>query len=292
MIRFACPGCGAIYAVEVAQAGKTGLCPKCQAQFVIPSPEPAPAPEPPRVEVPLPAPPAAPTRGPDDPVEVRPCPSCGSRLSVLASDLGVSVECPHCKTVFTAARAGATPSARKSSVRKSDHVGEVLGGASAGDRPSRRRRDEDDEFDERPSRRHRRSEDDEFHDDDDRPSRRRRRLVEERPSNIAAVGGMLLGGGIYALVQVAALLLGTFFAICLWPGVYLALVWAILAIIRGSQMLSRNDSAGTPRVLCILQIVLILNCDLINMILGIVGLVLLNSPEIEEFYERQVAHAE
>ena len=43
MIRFSCPGCGAVYSVTDEKAGKTGKCPKCQTPFTIPAAE-APAP--------------------------------------------------------------------------------------------------------------------------------------------------------------------------------------------------------------------------------------------------------
>ena len=100
MIRFACPGCGAKFTVDDARGGRTGKCPKCQAQFQIPMPEGAP-PAPPvtaAAEPPATFPPPPPP-DPSAPVEINPCPGCQARLSVAASDLGVDVECPYCKTV-------------------------------------------------------------------------------------------------------------------------------------------------------------------------------------------------
>ena len=52
-----------------------------------------------------------------------------------------------------------------------------------------------------------------------------------------------------------------------------------------AQMLGRDDLQGPPRVLLILQIVLILNGDVVNLVLGIVGLVLLNNPAVRDYYE-------
>src|SRR5262245_61729682 len=100
MIRFACPGCGATYSVDDAKAGKTGKCPKCQGQFVIPAAEAGPPP------LPSAPPPPTPAADASSPVEIAPCPGCQARLSVAASDLGVNVECPYCKTVYAAMRAG------------------------------------------------------------------------------------------------------------------------------------------------------------------------------------------
>ena len=175
MIRFACPGCNATYTVDDAKGGKAGKCPKCAAQFVIPAAGeggPPPGPEPRRA----PAPPPPPPPTDNGAVEIKPCPKCGARLSVAASDLGVDVECPYCQAVYTAKKAGspadrpsrreALPSEEKRPSRRRDEEDED-------DRPSRRRRAvvEDDDEEERPSRRR----DDEDDEDDDRPRRKKRR---------------------------------------------------------------------------------------------------------------------
>lgn len=170
MIRFSCPGCGATYSVDDAKGGKTGKCPKCQSQFLIPMPEGGAAPPP----LPPPPPPSAASSDPNAPVEIAPCPKCDARLSVATSDLGVDVECPYCKTVYKAVKPGAGGKA-------------PTGGRGARaaeeeeDRPSRRRRDDDADED-RPSRRGRAPVAAE--DDEDRPSRRRRDDDgdEDRPS--------------------------------------------------------------------------------------------------------------
>ncbi len=191
MIRFSCPGCGAVYSVDESKGGKTGKCPKCQTQFQIPLPEGAAAPPPLPASAPEPAaslPP--PPSDPNAPVEIEPCPKCQARLSVAASDLGVDVECPYCKTVYTAARAGAAVSPSKAHLAVTD------------DRPSRRRRDEEDEDDrssrrrdeddedDRPSRRRQRDEEDE-----DRPRRKRRRGADvESKKLVAGLLALLLGG--------------------------------------------------------------------------------------------------
>jgi hypothetical protein len=168
MIRFSCPGCGATYSVEDAKGGKTGKCPKCQSQFVIPMPEGGAAPPP------LPKSPSPPA-DPNAPVEIAPCPKCDARLSVAASDIGVDVECPYCKTVYKAVKPGSGAAAKpKSRASRGDEEEE---------RPSRRRREEDEEEEDRPRPRRRRDEDEE---EEERPSRRGRRDEddedEERPS--------------------------------------------------------------------------------------------------------------
>ena len=131
MIRFACPGCSATYSVDDAKGGKAGKCPKCGAQFLIPTavdaagfaPPPPPPPPPARREFdptattafpppplrPPPPPPATPRE-----VEIKPCPKCGARLSVAPADLGSAVECPYCQAVYTAKKPGATEPERPS----------------------------------------------------------------------------------------------------------------------------------------------------------------------------------
>jgi hypothetical protein len=94
-----------------------------------------------------------------------------------------------------------------------------------------------------------------------------------RTSNRTLVGGLLLAGGVCAILNVAVAVLFSVFLCCLWPGVYLALGWSIVAIVRGSQMLSVDYHGPPPRLLAILQILLIINLDVVNLILGIVNLV-------------------
>jgi hypothetical protein len=88
MIKFACPGCAEVYSVEDAKAGKSGKCPKCQADFVIP-----------QADASVPAASSDPSA---PPVEIRPCPGCHAKLSVNAGDVGKDVECPYCKSTFRA----------------------------------------------------------------------------------------------------------------------------------------------------------------------------------------------
>ena len=199
MIRFACPGCGATYTVGDEKSGKTGKCPKCESQFVIPEPA---------AEVPPPLPISpTPSVDPNAPVEIVPCPSCQSRLSVAASDLGVDVECPHCQAIYPAVRAGdkrppknvipepvVKPSQRAAALRdepKSNRYRED----DDNERPSRRRNLRDDDEDDVPvSRRRSRDEDDE---DDDRPRKKKRKSRTsgiESKRVMAGVLALLLGG--------------------------------------------------------------------------------------------------
>ncbi len=165
------------------------------------------------------------------------------------------------------------------------------------DRPLRRsRRDEDDDKDEddRPSRRSRRVDDDDDrpsrrsrrdNDDDDRPSRRGR-SIDDRPPKVGAISGMLLGGGIWAVLW--ALGMGGFSVgfLCLWPGTYFELVVGILCIIRGAQQFNDRNRLGAPRTHYILLIITIINGDVVNLVLGIVGLVFLSDNAVQRYFER------
>jgi len=161
------------------------------------------------------------------------------------------------------------------------------------DRPRARRRRDEDEDDDRPSRRDRYRDDD----NDDRPRPRRSyddrddyddvprsRRRNQRPGQIQAVGIMMLIGGI-----LGCLVFLSFAASCVglvWPGIYFELVVAILAIVRGANMLGRDDQ-GPPKTLAILLIICIVNLDVINCVLGIVCLVMLNAPEVIDYYRRK-----
>jgi TM2 domain-containing membrane protein YozV len=166
MIKFACPGCNASFTVADEKAGKSGKCPKCQSQFVIPA---ASAGE---------GPPSTKTAAPPDddlPVEIQPCPKCKTRLSVMPGDIGLDIECTNCQTVFKALKAGGA--APKSDSKPSRPPVDD----EEDDRPKRKSRRDEDEEDEQPKRKSRREEDDE----DDRPKRKSRRDEEEdeeRPS--------------------------------------------------------------------------------------------------------------
>jgi len=181
------------------------------------------------------------------------------------------------------------------------------------ERPSRRRGNrDDDEYDEdeRPSSRTRRR--DEIDDEDDRPRVRRqtddyedeyddrpRRRSGQKPSQIQAVGVMMLIGGILGILAGLSMigyfgLIGMFGVAaggpgclcCLWPGMYLELVWGILAVIRGVNMMNRDDQ-GPPKTLLILQIICIINGDIVNCVLGIVGLVMLGDEQVQKYYRRK-----
>lgn len=148
------------------------------------------------------------------------------------------------------------------------------------DRPRSRSRDRDRDRDRDRGRRD--EGDDEFNDYDDRPRTPR----GQKPSQVQTVGILLLVGGIMGLIVTLSIVLGSMFICCLWPGVYMELIWAIYAIMRGTNMMNHDDQ-GPPRTLLILQILCIINGDIMNCIMGIVGLVMLNDPQVAAYYRRK-----
>lgn len=243
-------------------------CPGCAATFTVPDANAGKTGKCPKcgTQFAIPAADAAPGQ---ESVEVRPCPGCQARIAVARGDLGTTVECPYCVTRFLAEAADRIPS---------------LPRPPREDRPSGRGRPEGQ------SRRRDETDDDLDDEDDDRPRRRRSRRPS-KPGNIATIGVLLLVGGIYSFIYTFGVTLGTFGICCLWPGSYLAIVWGILAIIRGTAMMNgRDTSTGPPTVLLGLQILLLLNFDMINMVLGIVGLVLANNEDVREYYTGNYDH--
>ncbi len=233
MIRFACPGCSATFTVGDEKAGKTGKCPKCQSQFVIPA---ADAGAPPTDAPPVPtagkpasrpsAPPLPPPAAdPTAPVEIAPCPKCGSRLSVLPTDVGLDIECPSCETVFTALRADAPPppdAGGKGKGKGSSALAKLGSGSNRDDdeddddRPSKKtsKRSEDDD-DDRPSKKKSSRRDDDDEDEDERPSKRKSRRgddedEDERPSRRSSSRSKRGGGGSTESKKMTAGLLGLF----------------------------------------------------------------------------------
>jgi hypothetical protein len=118
---------------------------------------------------PLPSAAVGPPPSADTPVEIRPCPKCNTRLSVLPADVGHDIQCPSCETVFKALRADAPP----------PPDGGKGGGSSSLVRIGSGSKRDDDDDDRRDRGRRRSKWDDDDDDDRDRPSRRRRSRYDD-----------------------------------------------------------------------------------------------------------------
>jgi predicted Zn finger-like uncharacterized protein len=186
------------------------------------------------------------------------CPSCERTLRVPESLLGQAVKCPSCAHNFTAPESAEEPVSRR----------------PAAPPPA-------DEYEEepRPSKRRPREDGDDY---DDLPPRRRR---DEKPGKVQAVAIMTLVGGILATLT-AVILAVTIYGLC-WPGTYYSLVLGIMAIVKGSQLLSdKAQDQPPPSGIAIMQIINIVNCDWINLTLGIINLVFLGDEEVKGYFRR------
>ncbi len=71
---------------------------------------------------------------------------------------------------------------------------------------------------------------------------------------------------------------------CFWPGTYFELVYGIMAIIRGTNMSQDRAFAYPPNAVCIMGIVTVINGDLLNMTLGVIGLCLINNDSVRRYF--------
>jgi hypothetical protein len=276
MIRFACPGCNATFSVPDDQAGQPGACDKCAVRFLIPAPLTAPIEAPPPVEAPPPLPVS--TR-PSGALEIRNCPTCEAKVSILPDDIGHEVECPACKAIFKVKDTSNTKSSSRRR-REEDDDDEYR---SSSRRSSRRRSQRDEEDDEedvdgkyRKRSRSRYEEDDDYERDE--------RGYIAKPSEVQTISTLLIVGGVIACL--AFLGIGGFSggACCFWPGTYYELVYGIMAIVRGSQLQQDRAFAQPPNGVCIMGIITIINGDILNLTLGIIGLSLLGSKNVQRYF--------
>jgi hypothetical protein len=107
-----------------------------------------------------------------------------------------------------------------------------------------------------------------------------------KPVKVTAIGGMLIGGGAWAIfASLFSILIFPLF-VC-WPGIYFGIVWAIFAIIKGAGLLGNRWFLYNPHNILILQIVQAVNFDIVNVALGVVGLVFLNEREVGKSFKEQ-----
>jgi predicted Zn finger-like uncharacterized protein len=186
------------------------------------------------------------------------CPSCRNQLRVQDEFLGRQVRCPTCNAVFEATVGAPPPAPSDQFVDYDPHADPRQ---YAPERPSRHY---DDEYDR---------------------SRRRR---GEKPGKVQAIAIMTLIGGIFALMIALTWLgvdIGSVGVCCLWPGQYYSIVLGIMAIIKGSQLLGRDDwKQAPPSTIAVMQIINVINGDVTNCVLGIITLVFLNEPEVKRYY--------
>jgi hypothetical protein len=103
---------------------------------------------------------------------------------------------------------------------------------------------------------------------------------------IQAIAIMTLVGGILAgVIGVVIAFFSFFFYI---PWIY-SLVLGHMGINKAIEMLGSDPAPAfaSAKTIAIMQIVNIINCDVVNLTLGIITLVFLNDPEVKEHLRSQ-----
>jgi hypothetical protein len=185
------------------------------------------------------------------------CPQCQRSLHVPENLLGQAVMCPSCSHTFVAPESVKEPPHRSAEpLPKVHHEDEP--------RPSKLPAHDDgrrEEYGKAPPRRH------------------------EKPGKVQAIAVMVLVGGIYACIWALGSTLLSGFACCLWPGAYYGLVMGIMAIIKGSNLLSDKASRlAPPQGIAVMMLINIINGDLVNLTMGILVLVFLSDPEVKAYF--------
>ena len=103
-----------------------------------------------------------------------------------------------------------------------------------------------------------------------------------KPGKIQAISVMTLVGGIIAILTCMVIGLST---MGLWITWIYSLILGIMATIKGSQMMGSNPAPAfaSAKTIAIMQIVNIINCDMPNLVMGIINLVFLKDPEVRGY---------
>jgi len=99
------------------------------------------------------------------------------------------------------------------------------------------------------------------------------------PGKVQAVRVMMIVGGAIALLTAVSVMIAS---ACLWLVYIYGFILGIMAIVRGSNM---TTDRRRPTAIAVMQIVNIINCDIVNVVLGIIELVFLNDPECREYFK-------
>lgn len=109
-----------------------------------------------------------------------------------------------------------------------------------------------------------------------------------KPGKVQAISIMMLIGGIFATVTGISWLIAGVASMgvcCLWPGGYYSLVLGIMAIIASSKLLGQQSHLQpAPKTIAIMQIKNIVNGDIANCVMGIIALVFLSEPEVQQYF--------
>ncbi len=198
MIRFACPGCSSTFSVPDEQAGQPGACDKCGVRFLIPTPLTAPIEAPPTLSPVPELPPQLPGTVTSNAPEVRNCPTCEAKISILHEDVGHEVECPACKAIFRVQESKKPkPSSRR---QRDDDEDEREEPRSRRSSRSSKREDEEAEDTEDPDSKYRKRSRRKYDEDDGDDYERDEYGYIAKPSEVKTTGVLLIVGGVLACV--------------------------------------------------------------------------------------------
>ena len=118
-------------------------------------------------------------------------------------------------------------------------------------------------------------------------------LERQVPGKVQAIGIMHLVGGIMNIILALVWALNGVLGVTYIVGVafccpaLLLLPIGIVEIISGAKHLSKDHTGlAPPKTTAIAEIVSILGCSMFPMVFGILTLVFLSDPEVEEYYAR------
>jgi hypothetical protein len=195
------------------------------------------------------------------------CPECRKHLQVPEDLLSKTVQCPECKHIFSAAAPDADDSDAETTAAE----------PVASKEPEWDKRSKSSE----PKKKSR----DDYSDEDDVDIEMyRRRRHDQKPGKVTAIGVMALVGGILGILLALGYAGGSAGFCCLWPGTYYSLIMGIMAITRGSALLSADASRQTPPTgIAVMMIINIINADVVNCVLGIIMLVFCSDDEVKDY---------
>jgi hypothetical protein len=109
-------------------------------------------------------------------------------------------------------------------------------------------------------------------------------VLPPKPGKVLAIAILTLVGGclaaLWALIDLF-MAFGLCFTVLFVP---YEIVLAVLAIMKGINLLGPNAQAESPpRTTAIMQIINIITCDVANLVMGIVVLVFCNDPEVKAY---------
>jgi hypothetical protein len=143
---------------------------------------------------------------------------------------------------------------------------------------------DDEEDDEDPDTKYRKRNRSRYEDEEDNDYERDERGYIAKPGEVQTVSLLLIIGGAIACVAFLGISGYSGGFCCFWPGTYYELVYGIMAIIRGSQLQQDRAFDHPPNGVCIMGIITIINGDILNMTLGIIGLSLLGSKNVRRYF--------